>query len=238
MVRLTLVVITLFVISLMCTGVIYAEIWYEENFDDFKDGELAGQEGWTVAHGQASPTVQDDVAFGDTGKSVLVEEGTFGMISFPDAPGGTQHISFHCRKDTATGWLLHYTGGGGVKWGGAAVFPIPPGTKLKTIDVGAEIEIADITLGKWHYLHVVLDFGDKTYDFYVDGEQVANDFGFRGQDNPNFGWFNFGWNKVEGDLVAYIDNISAGDGEGDPNPPDLAVFSSGKLPATWAELKK
>jgi len=218
-------------------GISYAEIWYEEDFDDFKDGELAGQDEWTTAHGQQSSTVQGDVAFGKTGKSVLVEEATFVVRNFPDAHADTQHVSFHCRKDSDTGWLLHYIGGAGVKWGGAAVFPIPPGNALKAIDVGNEVEIAEIKLGEWSYFHVVLDFKSKTYDFYVDGEQVASDFGFRGADNPSLDWFNFGWNKAEETLVAYIDNISIGTGEGDPNPPTSAVSPSGKLTTTWASIK-
>ena len=238
MIRLTLVTITLFVVSLVFMGISYAETWYTEDFNDFNDGDVAGQDGWEIAHGQASGVIQGNVASGNTGKSILMNEATFVVISFPDAHADTQHVSFNCRKDSETGWLLHYIGGGGIKWGGAAVFPFPPGTALKAIDVGTETEIAELTLGEWNYFHVVLDFNAKTYDFYVDGTQVADNFGFRGQDNPSLDWFAFGWNKAEEPLVAYIDNISAGSGEGDPNPPTSAVSSSGKLATTWAELKK
>ena len=238
MIRLTLVALTLFVISLMCTGISYAETWYTEDFNDFNDGDVAGQDGWEIAHGQASGVIQGNVASGNTGKSILMNEATFVVISFPDAHADIQHVSFHCRKDSETGWLLHYIGGGGIGWGAAAVFPFPPGTTLKAISVGDELEIAELTLGEWSYFHVVLDFTNQTYDFYVDGAQVADDFGFRGGDNPSLDWFAFGWNKAEEPLVAYIDNLSAGTGEGDPNPPTTAaVSSSDKLATTWAELK-
>ena len=73
--RLTLVVITYVVISLMFMGISYAEIWYEEDFDDSKDGDVAGQDQWATVFGQQSATVQGDVAFDDTGKSLLLESG-------------------------------------------------------------------------------------------------------------------------------------------------------------------
>ena len=82
MIRLTLVAITLVVFSLMFMGISYAQIWYEEDFDDFDDGDLAGQDEWVSPVGWISglsPTIQGDVAFGDTGKSVLVEELTFAL---------------------------------------------------------------------------------------------------------------------------------------------------------------
>ena len=52
MVRLTLVAITFVVISLMFMGVSYAEIWYEENFDDLDDGDVAGQDEWETVFDQ------------------------------------------------------------------------------------------------------------------------------------------------------------------------------------------
>ena len=72
--------------------------------------------------------------------------------------------------------------------------------------------------GEWHHFRIVLDFKDRTYDFYVDDEQVADDFGFRGEGgkggvNPSLSWIFFGWDHPTA-LTNYIDDIEMGDGEG------------------------
>ena len=246
MVRLTLVVITLVVISLMFMDISYGKPWYWEDFDDFNDGDVAGQDGWETLFGLESATVQGEVAFGDTGKSLLVETGTCVGRHFPDAHAGTQHVSFHFRNDLDINIMLaHCIGGGEARWEGAAHFSIHGlNKKLSAFDGWNHSNIAMIELEKWLHFHVVLDFNSKTYDFYLDGEQVANNFGFRGEadgmPNPSLDWFLFGKApEAEKPIVAYIDNISIGPGEGDPDmPPEMAVSSSGKLATTWAELKR
>ena len=247
MVRLTLVVITLVVISLMFMGISYGKTWYGEDFDRFKNGAIAGQKGWELnpLNPLKSPTIQEEVAFGDTGKSILVELSTYAVRHFPGAHADIQHVSFHFRHDSSTDVLMeHYIGGGDIKWEAAAHFAIDGGSKkLSALDGWSNRNIAIIELEKWLHFHVVLDFNSKTYDLYLDGEQVAKDFGFEGEadgiPNPSLDWFLFGRGPRDHDLVAYIDNISIGTGEGDPDmPPEMAVSSSGKLATTWAELKR
>ena len=246
MVRLTLVVITLVVISLMFMGISYAEIWYEEDFDDFKDGDVAGQDEWETVWDQESAVVQGDVAFGNTGKSLLVDCNKGGRMSirnFPDAHAGIQHVSLHSRKDSPSeNPMMYYIGGDVLGWGAAAVFVIKENI-VSAIDGANEVNIAEVELGEWSYFHVVLDFDSQTFDFYVDGEQVADDFVFRGKfkgpkPNPSLDWVFLGANHGVVPLVAYLDNISIGTGEGDPSYSESAVSSSSKLATTWAELKR
>ena len=243
----TSVCLTAFVFIFMFMGISYAEIWYEEDFDDFEDGEVADQDEWETAFGQQSATVQGDVAFGDTGKSLLVVEGTMVVRNFlgETKRAGIQHVSFYSRKDLGDAtWMNYYIGGGGVNWGAAAVLWLPPGIVLQAVNGADGTNVAEIKLGEWGYLHVVLDFDSKTFDLYLDGEQVADNFVFRGEArdpkhaNPSLEYFFFGEDDGENPLVVYVDNISIGDGEGDPNPPRMAVSSSGKLVTTWAELKE
>ena len=242
----TSVCLTAFVFIFMFMGISYAEIWYEEDFDDFEDGELADQDEWETAFGQQSATVQGDVAFGDTGKSLLLTEGTMVVRQFLSETRrvGIQHVSFHSRKNSDDNcWMNYYIGGGGIDWGAAAVIWLLPGVVLQAVDGATGTNVGEITMGEWHYFHVVLDFGSKTFDFYVDGEQLADDFGFRGETrghpNPALEYFFFGEDDGENPLVVYVDNISIGTGEGDPvYHPEIAVSSSGKLVTTWAELKE
>ena len=246
MIRLTLVVITLVVISLMFMGISYADTWYRESFDNFKDGDIAGQKGWEILPlipDMNSSTIQADVAFGDTGKSLLVEGGQYVTKDFPGKHGDTQHISFLCRKDSEPGGRInHYTGGGEKRWEGAAVFSAGLPNMLRAFNEGSHDIVAVIELEKWLHFHVVLDFKKEAYDIYIDGEQLVENFGFRGEDHRSLDWWFFGsshLNEGGGPLVSYVDNISIGTGKGDPTKlPEMAVSSSGKLATTWAELKR
>ena len=103
-------------------------------------------------------------------------------------------------------------------------------------------KVADGTLGEWQHFRIVLDFKDKSYDFYVDDEQVADDFGFRGEGgkggvNPSLSWIFFGWDHPT-DVTAYIDDIEMGDGEGETAGKPQAVSASDKLATTWGKIKQ
>ena len=246
MVRLTLVVIAL-VVSLTFMGISYADIWYEQDFDGLKDGAIVGQDGWALHPEKPdlkSSTVQSKVAFGNKGKSLLVEGGQYVIKNFPKGKhGSTQHISFDSRKDSDPGGRTnHYIGGGDVVWDGSAVFSLGLPNMLRAFNEGSHDIVAVIELEKWLHFHVVLDFKKEAYDIYIDGEQLVENFGFRGEDHRSLDWWFFGsshLNEGGGPLVSYVDNISIGTGKGDPTKlPEMAVSSSGKLATTWAELKR
>ena len=113
---------------------------------------------------------------------------------------------------------------------------------LRAFNEGSHDIVAVIELEKWLHFHVVLDFKKEAYDIYIDGEQLVENFGFRGEDHRSLDWWFFGsshLNEGGGPLVSYVDNISIGTGKGDPTKlPEMAVSSSGKLATTWAELKR
>ena len=125
---------------------------------------------------------------------------------------------------------------------GAAVFNISGDGSINALDGTVGQKVADGTLGEWQHFRIVLDFKDKSYDFYVDDEQVADDFGFRGEGgkggvNPSLSWIFFGWDHPT-DVTAYIDDIEMGDGEGETAGKPQAVSASDKLATTWGKIKQ
>ena len=129
-----------------------------------------------------------------------------------------------------------------IKWGAAAKVDIKAGAIITANKGNAAFpEVAKGKLGQWHHFRIVFDFKQKDYDFYVDGERVANDFGFRGEGgkggvNPSLGWMFFGWDHAEA-LTAYIDDIEIGDGEGEDAGQPKSVAPTNKLASHWAVLK-
>ena len=76
-----------------------------------------------------------------------------------------------------------------------------------------KVPSAEIELGEWYHLHVVLDVDSKNHDIYLDGELVADDLTMRGGGpvDRSLNWFAFGWDRPT-PLVGYVDNISIGTG--------------------------
>ena len=135
-----------------------------------------------------------------------------------------------------------FIGGDEVKWGSAAKIDIMSDAAITAYKGTENQRLVEGELGRWYHFRAVFDFENKTYDFYVDGEQAADDFDFRGEGgkggvNPNLGWIFFGWDK-EDPLVAYIDDIEMGDGEGEEAGASQAVSPAAKLTITWGDIKE
>ena len=220
----------------------FGNVWYSENFDDFKDGDIAGQDDWKTAMNQQTCEIVSEVKRGDTGKSILVTENTMVTRSFEGTHDGIQYTSLFTQREKGAGTMLFYIGGDAIKWGGAAVFNISADGAITALDGTVGQKVADGTLDEWQHFRIVLDFKDKSYDFYVDDEQVADDFGFRGEGgkggvNPSLSWIFFGWDHPTA-VTAYIDDIEMGDGEGETAGTPQAVSASDKLATTWGKIKQ
>lgn len=226
---------------LLLASNVLGAVWYTQNFDKLRDGDIVGQDEWQAAMGQKTCEIQAKVKHGDTGKSILVTANTMVSRSFKDDHDGTQYVSLYTQREEGAGTLLFYIGGDTIKWGGAAVFNIGSDGTINALKGNVGQPVAKGELGQWHHIRAVLDFAKKTYDFYVDSEKVADDFGFRGEGgkggvNPSLGWIFFGWDHPEA-LVGYIDDIEMGDGEGENAGIPKAVSPEGKLTTTWACVK-
>ena len=220
----------------------FGDVWYSENFDNFKDGDIAGQDDWKTAMNQKTCQIGSEVKRGDTGKSILITEDTMVTRSFEGTHDGIQYASLFTRREEGAGTMLFYIGGDAIKWGGAAVFNIQPDATIHALDGNTGQQVMQGEFGEWHHFRIVLDFKKKTYDFYVDDEQVADDFGFRGEGgkggvNPSLSWIFFGWDHPTA-LTAYIDDIEMGDGEGETAGKPQAVSASEKLATTWGRIKQ
>jgi len=221
---------------------VIADPWYEENFDKFKDGDIVGQNNWESAMNKKTCEIQSKVKHGDIGKSVLIKENTMVVRNFKGSDNSIQYLSLFARKDDGPGPLMIYMGGDAIKWGAAAKVDIKTGGII-TANKGNDSfpEVAQGKLGQWHHFRIVFDFKKKHYDFYVDGKQVVDDFGFRGEGgkggiNPALNWIFFGWDHAEA-LTAYIDDIEMGDGEGADAGQPKSVASTDKLASHWAVIK-
>ena len=220
----------------------FCDVWYSEDFDNFKDGDIAGQDEWKTAMNQKTCQIGSEVKRGDTGKSILVTENTMVTRSFEGTHDGIQYVSLFTQREKGAGTMLFYIGGDAIKWGAAAVFNIPQDATIHALDGIVGQQVAQAELGELHHFRIVLDFKKKSYDFYVDDKQVADDFGFRGEGgkggvNPQLSWIFFGWDHPEA-LTAYIDDIEMGDGEGETAGKPQAVSVSDKLATTWGRIKR
>lgn len=220
----------------------FCDVWYSEDFDNFKEGDIDGQDEWKTAMNSKTCQIGSEVKRGNIGKSILVTENTMVSRSFEGTHDGIQFVSLFTQREEGVGTMLFYIGGDAIKWGAAAVFNIPQDGTIHALDGIAEQQVTQGELGEWHHFRIVLDFKDKTYDFYVDDELVADDFGFRGEGgkggvNPELSWIFFGQNKLDA-LTAYIDDIEMGDGEGETAGKPAAVSVSDKLATTWGRIKR
>ncbi len=220
----------------------FGNAWYSENFDNFKDGDIAGQDDWKTVMNQKTCQIESEIKRGDTGKSILITENTMVVRSFDGTHDGIQYASLFTQREKGAGTMLFYIGGDAIKWGGAAVFNISGDGTINALDGNTGQVVTPGKLGEWQHFRIVLDFKDKTYDFYVDDEQVVDDYGFRGEGgkggvNPSLSWIFFGWDHPT-DLTAYIDDIEMGDGEGETAGKPQAVSASDKLATTWGSIKQ
>ena len=83
------IVLCLGLLFLSCSA--FGEVWYSEDFNGFKDGDIVGQDGWQAAMNQQTCEIQDDVKHGDEGKSILITQNTMAIRNFEDTHDKTQY---------------------------------------------------------------------------------------------------------------------------------------------------
>ncbi len=222
-----------------------AAIWYSQNFNSLADGDMAGQDGWElitdIDADVGSPTVQSDVVHGASGKALKVEANQEVRRHFDPVYTGEQFLILYFRKeDASSDNTLHiYIGKDEHEWSAGPVLRVGSQSggdpdKVGAHNGGDRMPVATFVPGQWHQVRIAIDYGALNYDFYFDGDLVAEDFKFRKDAHDALGWLMIGFDSGVG-LQGYYDDIIMGDGDG---ANAAAVDSAGKLATTWGELRR
>ncbi len=211
-----------------------SQTFYQQNFDQLKNGDLADQDGWsrTWSDGMAdfpedishtgSCQVQEKIKFGKNGKSVCITDQTMTMRRFVGNYDGVQYLTLRFLYQSGTAPLSLYAGGSLVKWWSAVSINILPTGQVIVYNGDIAQKTDRLQPQKWHQLHLIFDFDQRTFSCYLNDNLVAQDFGFRGENtrlvrnasNPRLDWFHFGRHKKSEKLVAYLDELEFGSGPG------------------------
>ena len=229
----TLVGLCLFCI-LTGGSITVAQSWYQQDFDQLENGDLADQDGWSmtwsdgaadfpqdISHTQSS-LIQEQIKFGDRGKSVRITEQTMTLRRFVGDYDGIQYLALRFRYQSGTAPFSLYIGGSSVKWWSAVCVSVEPDGEVMVYNGDLTSKVDRIKLGHWHQLHLILDFEERTFSCYLNDKLVARDYKFRGENtrlvrnasNPRLDWIHFGRHKRDEKLVAYLDDLELGAGPG------------------------
>jgi len=244
------IVIGVFILLMCVWGIAYGdEIIYSQNFDELKDGDLVGQDGWNLITaleaGMGSLTVQSKVAV--KGKAAQVDALQEVYKTYPKSvKAGICYLSIFFRKeDKSTSNTIHiYMGQGALAWSAGPVIRIGNDSGGQPDDIGihdgsddVRVQPAKFVVGKWHHVREVMDVDKRTFDVYLDGKKLGN-YKFRNVAHQFIEWLMIGFDGGVGTL-GYYDDIEFGTGTGESAyNRAVSVESAGKLSITWGELKQ
>lgn len=243
--RLTLII----AMCILCLCSIAAQgkiIHYEQNFDDLKEGDADGQDGWAVgdpAPNESSTTITSEVKHGPAGKSMKVDPYQVVILDFdPIIRSGVHFLSLWFRyelKDVTDDKLFIYVGEEIREWAGGPVCYVGGNNtdpnKVAVYNGPNPVPVGDdIKVGEWQHFLEVIDVDNQTYSVYVDDVLVAENFGWRNPGNHKaLGWLMFGFDRGKGGTIGYYDDVVFGEG-------DVffqSVAPGDKLTTTWGRLR-
>ncbi len=219
-------------------------IHYEQNFDNLKEGDADGQDGWAVGApaNQASTIITSDVKHGPIGKSMEVNANQEVIRDFdPMIDSGINFLSiwFLFENPGVANNTLHiYMGEATREWSAGPVIRIGAQSgdpnKVGVHDGNTVKPVGDIKKGEWQHIFAVIDVDNQTYTVSLDDVVVADNFSWRNPANHKaLGWLMLGFDGGS-DLIGYYDDIVFGEGNALP----LAVAARNKLAMAWGTLKK
>jgi len=235
-------------VSLFCVFVTMAQakIHYAQNFDNLKEGEADGQDGWAVGPPANIPstTITSEVKHGPTGMSMKVDPVQVVIRDFnPIIRGGIHFLSLWFRyelQNVTDDKLFIYIGEEIREWAGGPVCYVGGNNtdpnKVTVYNGPDPVPVGEnIKVGEWQHFFEVMDVDNQTYSVYVDDVLVAENFGWRNPGNHNgLGWLMLGFDRGKGGTIGYYDDIVFGEGDTLPS----SVEPGDKLAATWGRLKK
>lgn len=219
-------------------------IHYEQNFDNFAEGDADGQDEWAVGApaNQPSTIITSAIKHGDTGKSMEVSANQEVIRNFdPIIDSGIHFLSIWFRMENpgvGNNTLHIYMGEVTREWSAGPVIRIGGQSgdpnQVGVHDGNTVMAVGPIKKGEWQHILAVMNVNDWTYSVYLDDELVAEDFAWRNPANHTaLGWLMLGFDEGQG-LIGYYDDIVFGEGD---TPPPEAVEPGDKLAATWGDLK-
>ena len=211
-----------------------SQIFYQQNFDQLENGDLDGQDGWskTWSDGMAdfpedishagSCKVQEEIKFGQGGKSICITDQTMTLRRFVGDYDGIQYLTLRFLYQSGNAPLSLYAGGSLVKWWAAASINVLPTGQVSVYNGDITENVGWLQPQIWHQIHLILDFDQRTFSCYLNDRLVAQNFRFRGENtrlvrnvsNPRLAWFHFGRHKKDEKLTAYLDELEIGSGPG------------------------
>ena len=237
-----LALMTALLLCLCSAGVMGQAIHYEQNFDNFKEGDTDKQDGWAVGEpaNQPSTKITSKVKHGPTGKSMEVSANQEVIRDFnPIIKKGTHFLSIWFRFENPGGDnTLHiYMGEVVREWSAGPVTRIGTQSgdpnKVGVHDGNTVKPVGDIQKGQWQHIFEVMNVDKQTYTVSLDDKVVAKDFSWRNPANHHgLGWLMLGFDGGAG-LIGYYDDIVFGEGDELPK----AVEAAGKLATTWGSIK-
>jgi hypothetical protein len=218
-------------------------IHYEQNFDNFKEGDADKQDGWAVGEpaNQPSTKITSKVKHGPTGKSMEVSANQEVIRNFdPIIKKGVHFLSIWFRFENpgvGDNTMHIYMGEVVREWPAGPVIRIGAQSgdpnKVGVHDGDTVKPVGNIKKGEWQHLFEVIDIDKQKYTVFLDDVEVAKNFSWRNPANHRgLGWLMLGFDAGAG-LIGYYDDIVFGEGD----KLLLAVEATGKLATTWGRMK-
>ncbi|MDO8588420.1 MAG: DUF4038 domain-containing protein [Armatimonadota bacterium] len=160
-----------------------SSVWLNETFDNYANGDLAGQGAWTKEPTKNSCLIQDVIYIGGSGKAVeiLGNSTTYddsSIAGFGSITSGYHLISFYMRRNAAAS-------------NNQAVMEFLDGTTKITrvywtttynMLTGPGVTFTDLVTspasGMWRHIEVGIDLDSRTVDAWADGVQKVFDMPF------------------------------------------------------------
>jgi hypothetical protein len=194
------------------TNAVSSNVWMDESFDEYSDGNLDGQGGWTRTPVKNPCVVQQQFRTGTSGKAVemfgtttVYDDATF--ENFVNITSGYHIISFDMLRNataTANQAIVDIFGSNfrvtRVYWSGGYKILTGPGNTFIEL-------VTDPISGQWYHIKIGIDLDNLTVDAWADGVQKVVNQPFH-QSATNIDNINLTGYGYEGTTTpSYIDNL-------------------------------
>ncbi|MDO8588601.1 MAG: NBR1-Ig-like domain-containing protein [Armatimonadota bacterium] len=165
-----------------------SQVWLNEIFDNYSDGNLGGQGGW-VTMGASSAQVQSAFAKGGTGKASLLDPVPTGQsvgvqIQFTDKSSGYYYMSFDLAQE--------YSGTAGQLGAYVSIYGSSSSTPIATLQIqksrlfveygSGTLATISTTIGNlnWYNMKIGFNVDTRKMDLWLDGSGKGTNYAWKG----------------------------------------------------------